>query len=89
LKIPRVRGGKSSKNRRDLVEDIQNHLGRALEPQEMEWEWKREPRVLRGKRLPYITLKPEGRTCLGWRARYVRDRSWICLGQRLNMSGAN
>jgi hypothetical protein len=47
------------------VEEIQNHLGRALEPQEMEWEWKRGPRVLRGKRLPYIALKPEGRTCPG------------------------
>jgi hypothetical protein len=65
LKIPRVRGGKSTKNQRDSVEEIQNHLGRALEPQEMEWEWKRGPRILKGKRLPYIALKPEGRTCPG------------------------
>jgi hypothetical protein len=71
------------------MNEIQNHLDRALEPQEMEWEWKRGPRVLRGKRLPYIAFKPEGRTCLGWRARYVQDRSRICPCQRSDMSGAN
>jgi hypothetical protein len=65
------RGGKSSKNRRDSVVEIQNHIGDALELQESEWKRKRRPRVLRGTQ-PSLYIPGNSK------AGYVRARGRTC-----------
>jgi hypothetical protein len=53
------------------VEGIQNHLGRALAPQEGEWRGNKRPRVLRGTQPSiYIPSNPKDR--------YVQARGRTC-----------
>jgi hypothetical protein len=60
------------------VEEHKNSLGRALETQGVEWKGKRRSRVLRGKRPPYIPLKPESWICPGWKPDMSGTRGRAC-----------
>jgi hypothetical protein len=64
LKILRRRGVKSPRNRRDLVKEVPNHLGRALAAARERGERFCKVRVPRVTQPPYIyRLKPKTRTC--------------------------